>query len=68
VNDPERRPTRSRLLSAGEVELWMAVTADVRPFRERPARPVETARPKAGGEARPIGAGLANAGAKYSRC
>lgn len=59
MNDPDRRPSRSRLLSVGEVELWLAVTADVRPFRERPARPVEAARPKAGGEARPVGSGAA---------
>lgn len=39
----ETRSPRSRRLAPDEAELWTAVTADVRPFRARTARPVEPA-------------------------
>lgn len=47
MSGPERRASRSRILSPAETELWTAVTADVRPFRERPPRPAAEASPHA---------------------
>ena len=50
--DIKRPAARSKSLSALELELWSAVTADVRPFRARPihAKP----EPVSASEARPF--------------
>jgi len=54
MTDIKRPPARSKSLSALDLELWSAVTADVRPFRARPihAKP----EPVSASEARPFAA------------
>lgn len=39
MNEQNRPAARAKLLSALDLELWSAVTADVRPFRSRPIAP-----------------------------
>jgi DNA-nicking Smr family endonuclease len=54
MSEPKRSAGRAKLLSALDLELWSAVTADVRPFRARKlhAKP----EPIAASDTRPIGA------------
>ena len=54
MSEPKRSAGRPKLLSALDLELWSAVTADVRPFRARKlhAKP----EPIAASDTRPIGA------------
>jgi DNA-nicking Smr family endonuclease len=55
MSEPKRSAGRAKLLTTLDLELWSAVTADVRPFRARPihARPEPVA-----AEARPVGPAL----------
>jgi DNA-nicking Smr family endonuclease len=58
MNDHKAGASRTKMLSALDLELWSAVTADVRPFRPRPIPP----RPETPGaaDARPASAVAGN--------